>query len=541
MNEQQQQQQQQQEEQPRCSSVVLDTILSYSNQSHDTFWKHVWQKACAVYRRPTTSNDTTTNNIDTTWTQQSAVLKWNGPPANPLETLVQHGAFILQELLHAARPKPLERGVDRPLDEQATAAERPLLFCNQAVLNASDRTAVYGDNLYSAFLDGCSVVLNHADVQVPWLAAVVDDLQLGAFPHAYANTYLTPPASQTAPPHADDRDVLVIQVVGQKQWTVYQHVPVMHPYPHEQVGKDGLAVPDQVLNGPVLLETTLHPGHVLYMPRGYVHQATATAREPSFHVTIALATHDWTLAGTLAQQLIPSVLYAQPDYRLALLPHHHHHHHHNNNNNNNNNNNDEELSEFVASLQTTLDQAWTRLRNQITAQAVHDHLQQRLSSHNGRAAKRRQAVYDKYTVAAKTAPSTAAVVGYHAARAVTWTSSIRAATAAERQACQQQQRRSSSSSNNNQQPMGLQVRENVADAVLQILAHVKQLQPQQSVRVCDLVAVCLAGSAVPPTLCPLTLLAFCKCSVELGALAVVHQQQQEEEIAKEEHSSRMKE
>ena len=44
-------------------------------------------------------------------------------------------------------------------------------------------------NYFAAYLDGCSVVINHADGQSPWLAALCDDLQQGGtFPHACANT-----------------------------------------------------------------------------------------------------------------------------------------------------------------------------------------------------------------------------------------------------------------------------------------------------------------------------------------------------------------
>jgi hypothetical protein len=73
---------------------------------------------------------------------------------------------------------------------------------------------------------------------------------------------------------------------------------LQYPYPTEQVGKADLKVPTQVLNGPTVYDTVLEPGNVLYMPRGYVHEAH-TLDECSFHVTIAMPTHDWTLAGAI--------------------------------------------------------------------------------------------------------------------------------------------------------------------------------------------------------------------------------------------------
>ena len=41
------------------------------------------------------------------------------------------------------------------------------------------------------------------------------------FPAVYANCYVTPENSQTAPAHADDRDVFVLQLEGEKHWTLY--------------------------------------------------------------------------------------------------------------------------------------------------------------------------------------------------------------------------------------------------------------------------------------------------------------------------------
>jgi len=113
------------------------------------------------------------------------------------------------------------------------------------------------------------------------------------FPHAYVNSYLTPPASQAVAPHADDRDVLVWQAAGSKHWKVYGEPPIPYPFTLEQVGKyEECPVPEATLAAPPLLEVTLEAGDLLYMPRGFVHEAT-TSQQPSLHLTIALATHDW--------------------------------------------------------------------------------------------------------------------------------------------------------------------------------------------------------------------------------------------------------
>ena len=43
-----------------------------------------------------------------------------------------------------------------------------------------------------------------------------------------------------------------------------------------------------------LLECVLQPGDVLYMPRGFVHEAFCPSDASSWHATLAVATHDWS-------------------------------------------------------------------------------------------------------------------------------------------------------------------------------------------------------------------------------------------------------
>lgn len=208
----------------------------------------------------------------------------------------------------------------------------PMVFdAKQTALEVQQLASIYGggpdgsevsEPLFAAYLDGASVVLNHCDRLCPHTAALCEDLQ-NAFPVCYANAYLTPPASQTVPPHADDRDVFVVQVHGEKTWRVYKEVPIPYPYPHEQVGKNGLPVPDRVLRGGLAVETVLRPGDVLYIPRGYVHEASTRRNQgsanisPSYHVTVALATFDWSLADMLAMAT-KKTLDDIPAYRKAM-------------------------------------------------------------------------------------------------------------------------------------------------------------------------------------------------------------------------------
>eukprot|EP00439_Symbiodinium_sp_Y106_P055679 s241_g7.t1 len=152
----------------------------------------------------------------------------------------------------------------------------------------------------AAYLDGASIIVNHVDKV--WRPVFELCRALHEFPSLYANCYVTPQQSQAAPPHADDRDVIVFQLEGTKHWKIYGEAPIYMPYPSEQVGKNGLEVPPELLDSKPDFEQTLKVGDVLYVPRGFVHEAT-TQNEASLHLTVAVPSYDWTVSRVLCDAL----------------------------------------------------------------------------------------------------------------------------------------------------------------------------------------------------------------------------------------------
>ncbi len=155
------------------------------------------------------------------------------------------------------------------------------------------------ENPFTAYLNGCSVVINHVDNSSLKVYETCKSLR-SHFPHIFANMYLTPTNSQAVKAHSDDRDVLVLQMIGSKRWHVYSD-PIRFPYSDEQLGK-GSATLSAEERGPLTLCDTLHTGDVLYIPRGFVHEAD-TGAEPSLHVTFAIPTHDFTWLSVIAETL----------------------------------------------------------------------------------------------------------------------------------------------------------------------------------------------------------------------------------------------
>jgi len=100
-----------------------------------------------------------------------------------------------------------------------------------------------------------------------------------------ANAYLTPPGSQGFATHYDTHDVFVLQVEGRKSWRVHEPV-LVDPLERQPWGgrADEVAATAQ---GPPALEVELAPGDALYLPRGWLHAATALG-ERSLHLTLGV-------------------------------------------------------------------------------------------------------------------------------------------------------------------------------------------------------------------------------------------------------------
>ena len=103
---------------------------------------------------------------------------------------------------------------------------------------------------------------------------------------AQVNAYVTPASSRGFDPHYDVHDVFVIQIHGEKHWVI--HEPV-HPDPlrDQPWGERSEEVAARAEGAPAI-DATFSPGDVLYLPRGWIHSATALGGT-SIHLTIGVA------------------------------------------------------------------------------------------------------------------------------------------------------------------------------------------------------------------------------------------------------------
>lgn len=212
----------------------------------------------------------------TVWQKKSLHVSHANP--NWLETLFQ--LYDVEELWTSALKAPTSsNGGITVFAEKGVKAERAI-------------------NPFFAFASRCSVVVNRGDRFCSRLRELCRQLETEqpCFPMACCNVYLTPPNSQSVPKHSDDRDVLLLQVYGSKEWTVYND-PVVLPYRDEELGKTNPVDEEKLTSHSVF---QINQGDVLYMPRGFVHEAK-TSSSSSLHITVALHTSDWDYASILTR------------------------------------------------------------------------------------------------------------------------------------------------------------------------------------------------------------------------------------------------
>jgi len=162
------------------------------------------------------------------------------------------------------------------------------------------------------FRNGGTVSLNQVHRVFAGVADLCARLE-GDLSHTVeSNLYLTPPHAQGAPSHYDVVDVFVLQVEGRKTWRVYEDPPVPLPLPTDRAQRGA----DPGRAATLLFETELHRGDVLYLPRGWVHEARTTS-ETSLHLTVVV---DVLRYADLARMLLEDASRSGGGLRRALPP-----------------------------------------------------------------------------------------------------------------------------------------------------------------------------------------------------------------------------
>jgi hypothetical protein len=179
------------------------------------------------------------------------------------------------------------------------------------------------EDVQSALEKG-TVIFNSAGAHIPKLAGPSLACTDAATLPCASNLYVTGKGLRTsAPPHTDKQDVVVVQTSGRKHWRVFSP-PDPAAKPSVEMfarGKGDDSIPLYALeadpNCELLLEVTLNPGDVLFIPAPFPHTTSTILEDDdtnpagsnsedenhSIHLTMNFDTHIWLLDYLSARRL----------------------------------------------------------------------------------------------------------------------------------------------------------------------------------------------------------------------------------------------
>jgi ribosomal protein L16 Arg81 hydroxylase len=141
------------------------------------------------------------------------------------------------------------------------------------------------ERIADEFERGATIVLQALQLQHPPLAEFCRGLEADLGHPVQANAYYTPSSAQGFAVHHDTHDVFCLQIEGEKRWLVYP--PVLElPLKHQKY------LPEMGEPGKPVLDVTMRAGDMLYLPRGWLHQAMTSDRA-SLHLTIGVNVFTW--------------------------------------------------------------------------------------------------------------------------------------------------------------------------------------------------------------------------------------------------------
>ena len=147
---------------------------------------------------------------------------------------------------------------------------------------------------------GASLVLDEVQDLVPSIQALTPALGRAFAGQVSANLYCSFGGVQAFGTHFDLHHVFAVQCEGEKVWTLYSNradAPTTFPVDSEAT-RAALAAN----RGPAMTQVRMRPGDVLYLPRGWYHDALAT-EGASLHVTYSITPADGRTVFEILQRL----------------------------------------------------------------------------------------------------------------------------------------------------------------------------------------------------------------------------------------------
>jgi Cupin superfamily protein len=139
--------------------------------------------------------------------------------------------------------------------------------------------------LSNQYAQGKTIFVHKLEQRWKSVATLCRDLESTLHHPVNASMFLTPRNSQGVSAHFDSVEVFVLQIEGSKHWRLYKptvELPLkeaFEPIPREQIGEP-------------IQEVHVKPGDLIYIPRGFIHEAFASD-DSSLHITVAVSVFRW--------------------------------------------------------------------------------------------------------------------------------------------------------------------------------------------------------------------------------------------------------
>jgi ribosomal protein L16 Arg81 hydroxylase len=160
---------------------------------------------------------------------------------------------------------------------------------------------------------GASLVANDVHALTPKLRALGDVLGRTFAGKVGANAYLSFGGVRAFATHFDLHEVFAVQVEGEKIWRLYENradSPIGFDVPDDQI-----SAWFERTRGRPMMDVHMKPGDVLYLPRGWYHDALAQPGA-SLHVTWSVT----PLYGRVLFSLLENAALQDPAFRAWLPP-----------------------------------------------------------------------------------------------------------------------------------------------------------------------------------------------------------------------------
>jgi hypothetical protein len=147
---------------------------------------------------------------------------------------------------------------------------------------AMQRTRIVKDVFYALLRDGATLVLNRLEMKSEPVHDLTMEIARFIGEKAVANGYAAFGGEGTFGKHWDTHDVFAVQLIGRKRWRVFEPTFSL-PLPQQKSREHKHECPTE----PVF-DDVLSAGDVLYIPRGWWHEAVPLAGEETFHIAVGI-------------------------------------------------------------------------------------------------------------------------------------------------------------------------------------------------------------------------------------------------------------